>query len=79
MNLENKAEASKSNPNIIKYIIIIWILSFFLQVLIISNILFILKYKNAKKENQSESIYKPKEVQYIEILDNMDEEDDEGA
>jgi predicted double-glycine peptidase len=75
--IENEVQTSKRNN--IKYIIIIGILSFLLLALLISNIIFILKYKNAQKNNESESFYKPKEEQYIEILDNMDEEDDEGA
>jgi len=78
MDIENKDQTSKSNNNI-KYIIIIGILSFLLLALLISNIIFIVKYKNAQKNNEAESIYKPREEQYIEILDNMDVEDDEGA
>jgi len=78
MDIENRDQTSKSNNNI-KYIIIIGILSFLLLALLISNIIFIVKYKNAQKNNEAESIYKPREEQYIEILDNMDVEDDEGA
>ena len=82
LELENKNQNSKSNSNNMKYIIIIGILSILLLVLLITNIVFISKYKNAKNNqntNQKEPIYKPKEEQYIEILDNMDKEGDEGA
>ena len=82
LKLDGKNQNSKTNSNNIKYIIIIGILSFIILVLLITNIVFILIYKDAKdnqKTSQEESIYKPKEEQYIEIIDNMDEEDDEGA
>ena len=80
--LDGKNQNSKTNSNNIKYIIIIGILSFIILVLLITNIVFILIYKDAKdnqKTSQEESIYKPKEEQYIKIIDNMDEEGDEGA
>ena len=82
LKLDGKNKKSKTNSNNTKYIIIIGILSFIILVLLITNIVFILIYKDAKdnqKTSQEESIYEPKEEQYIEIIDNMDEEGDEGA
>ena len=81
---DNNNSISINNTKNTKYIVIIIILSLLLIALLISNIVFITKYNNAKndeqnEQNQQEPIYKPKEEQYIEILDNMDKEDDEGA
>lgn len=67
-----------------KYKCIITILIFFLLIFIILSIIFISLYiseKNKTKDEpkKEESYYKPSEDQYIEILQNMDEESDEGA
>ena len=81
---DNNNSISINNTKNTKYIVIIIILSLLLIALLISNIVFITKYNNAKndeqnEQNQQEPIYKPKEEQYIEILDSLDTEDDEGA
>jgi len=48
--------------------------------LILTNILFIYLYINeARKNKGKETLYKPTEEQYIEIKQNMDTEEDEGA
>ena len=92
--LDNNNSITINNAKNTKYLVIIAILALLLIGLLISNIVFITKYNNSKNNNQNqeegqnnkqrekeeeEPIYKPKEEQYIEILDNMDKEDDEGA
>ena len=60
-----------------KRIIIILLLS--LLIFIILTILFICLYASEKNKKKGIKIYKPNENQYIEIKQNMDKENDEGA
>ena len=65
-----------------KYKNIIIILLVFLFIFLIMAIIFIslyVKEKNKKGRKNEKVIYRPNESQYIEIKQNMDKEDDEGA
>ena len=84
--IKNPTTLSDAAGNEKKYKRIITILLFFLLIFIIVTIIFLSLYISEKNKTKDEDIqeeekplYKPNPNQYIEILENMDEEDDEGA